>query len=148
MKAEEMWQVFKQYYPTVKQDLDSWAFGSEQADELAHLVYCGEKTATCSGYDLYQNEPLPQADDYSVLINSQAEAICVIQTKKVSLRAFKDIDEAFAYKEGEGDKSLMYWKKTHYDFFAPYYEELGLTFTEDSLLVCEEFEVVFPLPIL
>lgn len=58
--------------------------------------------------------------------------------------AFEEVSEEHAFKEGEGDKTLAYWRQVHEDFFKPYYNEYGLTFNGDSQIVLEEFEVVYP----
>ena len=50
-----------------------------------------------------------------------------------------------AYKEGEGDKSLAYWRQVHEDFFTEWMREAGLTFTPESKVVLEEFRKVYPL---
>ena len=50
-----------------------------------------------------------------------------------------------AYKEGEGDKSLAYWRQVHEEFFTACLGEAGLTFTPDSKVVLEEFRKVYPL---
>ncbi|HGC9355191.1 TPA: RNA-binding protein, partial [Streptococcus agalactiae] len=39
---------------------------------------------------------------------------------------------------------LEWWRKAHIDFFKPYFEEFGLMFSEDSRIVLEEFQVVYP----
>jgi uncharacterized protein YhfF len=38
---------------------------------------------------------------------------------------------------------LAYWKKVHWDFFSREMEPFGEKPTEDMVVVCEEFEVVF-----
>ena len=50
-----------------------------------------------------------------------------------------------AYKEGEGDKSLTYWRQVHEACFAEWLKEVGLTFTPESKVVLEEFRKVYPL---
>ena len=45
----------------------------------------------------------------------------------------------YAYKEGEGDKSLEYWKKVHKDFFI---KEAEGNFNESMEVLCEEFELL------
>lgn len=113
---------------------------------LAKLVLEGTKTATASAYDLYavDNDPLPKVGSYDVILDSKDQAVCIIQIKKVSVVPFKEVSEKHAFKEGEGDKSLAYWRDVHEAFFKPYFEECGLTFTPESLIVLEEFEVVYP----
>ena len=44
---------------------------------------------------------------------------------------------AFAYDEGEGDRSLAYWRSEHERFFRKYD-----VFSEDMLLVCERFRLI------
>lgn len=48
-----------------------------------------------------------------------------------------------AYSVVEGDKSLDYWREVHEKFFAECLNEVGLKFTSDMKVVCEEFSVVF-----
>jgi len=45
--------------------------------------------------------------------------------------------------EGEGDKSLKYWRRAHISFFSRELEEYNMKFTEDMPVVFEEFEVVY-----
>jgi uncharacterized protein YhfF len=61
----------------------------------------------------------------------------------VTIKPFSEVDEEFARLEGEGDKSLEYWRKTHIDFFTKELEGEKIEFSEDMLVVCEEFEVIY-----
>ncbi|WMJ82236.1 ASCH domain-containing protein [Clostridium sp. MB40-C1] len=125
----------------------SWHFCSDEksANELARLVKEGVKRGTTSLYYLYEveNEKIPMADEYSVITNWSGIAECIIRTKKVRVLPFKDINEELAEIEGEGDKSLEYWKKAHIDVFIEELKELGMEFTSDMMVVFEEFEVVY-----
>ena len=145
MQANELWAQFAQANNLTNESYDAWAFGGAP-DELARLVLQGEKTATSSAYDIYQvkNQPLPQAGEYSVILNSKREAVCIIRTTKVQILPFDKVDEQHARKEGEGDKSLSYWRKIHRDFFKTALQKIGLSFDESRKVVCEEFEVVYP----
>ena len=42
----------------------------------------------------------------SVVLDGRGEPICVIRSVKVEVRPFGEVDEAFAWVEGEGDRSL------------------------------------------
>ena len=112
MTAEELWKK-----SGLAGTYEAWPFGGAP-DKLADLVLQRIKTATCSAYDLYQieNEPLPQAGDYSVILNSNDQAVCIIKTLKVYVTEFKQVSEEHAFKEGEGDRSLEYWRKVHERF--------------------------------
>lgn len=144
MNAEEMWIEYKKINDSIKGEYEAWAFGVD-ADLLADLVLRGEKTATASAYPLYEieNEPLPKVGEYSIILDSKNNAICIIQTTKVYVEEFKEISEEHAFKEGEGDKSLSYWRKCHKDFFTMCMTEVGKEFSEDMKVVCEEFKLEF-----
>mgnify|MGYP004578500379 CR=1 FL=1 len=57
--------------------------------------------------------------------------------------SFSKVGEEFAYREGEGDKSLKYWREAHTESFTCELKEFNKEFNEDMLVVCEEFEVVY-----
>ena len=143
MLGKELWELFVKNNNIVETDYEEFAFGDDP-DLLAHLVKTGEKTATASAYPLYEieDEPLPKVGSYSVVLDSKDNAVCIIQTTKVSVVSFNEVSKEHAYKEGEGDKSLDYWKRVHEDFFGKCLNEVGLKFTPDMKIVCEEFVVV------
>lgn len=146
MKPQEMWNAYKQINPSIGDEIDAWAFGVE-ADLLADLVLKGEKTATASAYDLYavDNDPLPQEGTFDVILDSQDQAVCIVEVTKVSVQPFHQVSADHAYKEGEGDKSLAYWRQVHEEVFTEWMSEAGLTFTPDIKVVLEEFRKVYPL---
>lgn len=146
MTPQEMWNIYKQINPSIGDEIDAWAFGVE-ADLLADLVLKGEKTATASAFDLYSvdNEPLPQEGTFDVILDSQNQAVCIIEITNVSVQPFNQVSAEHAFKEGKGDKSLAYWRQVHEDCFAEWLREVGLAFTPDSKVVLEEFRKVYPL---
>ena len=146
MTPKEMWQAYKKINPEIGDEIDAWAFGA-LADELADLVLRGEKTATASIYDLYQinDEPIPQAGTFDVILDSQDRAVCIIEITKVSVLPFNKVSAEHAFKEGEGDKSLAYWQQVHEAFFTECLAEAGLEFSQESGVVLEEFHKVYPL---
>ena len=120
MRAEELWKAYcEKENIDIDSHYESWEFGNAP-DKLADLVLKGMKTATASGYDLYfiegEEEQLPQPGDYSVILNSKDEAVCIIQTTKTTVIPFDEVSKEHAYKEGEGDRSLAYWRAVHEEF--------------------------------
>lgn len=103
MNSKEMWEQFcieKNVDPAVFHE--AWQFGGAP-DKLARLVLEGKKTATSSGYDLYTldaNEKVPQSGDYSVILDSRNEAVCVIRTCKTYVCPFLEVSKEHAKKEG------------------------------------------------
>ena len=146
MTPKEMWIAYKKINPEIGDEIDAWAFGVS-ADDLANLVVCGEKTATASAYELYklENEPLPQAGSFDVILDSQDRAVCIIEITKVSVLPFNQVSADHAFKEGEGDKSLTYWQRVHQEFFTKCLAEAGLEFSSETGVVLEEFRKVYPL---
>ncbi|MBR3151387.1 MAG: GNAT family N-acetyltransferase [Erysipelotrichaceae bacterium] len=127
-------------------EYDVWSFG-DAPDELAFLVLAGIKTATSSAYDCYQydeEEELPVTGGYSVITDSKGNAVCIIREGRIRIVPYRDIDAVHAYKEGEGDRSLEYYRSVHDPFFRRELAECGKEFSDDSLIVLEEFELVYP----
>ena len=139
MTTEEMWKQ-----SGLTGEYDAWPFG-EKADELANLVKNKIKTATCSAYIFYEleNEQLPQVGAYNIILDSNNNAVCIIRTSKVYITTFDSVTAEHAYKEGEGDRSLEYWRKVHKEFFINELQEIHQSFDEKMKIVCEEFEVLY-----
>ena len=144
MTEKEMWSAFCRQSNIQDTDYDSWAFGDE-ADKLAALVLEGRKSATASVYDLYayDNEELPEVGSYSVILDSEDQAVCVIRDTEVRVVPFGEVDEDHARLEGEGDLSLAYWREVHRKVFTEWMNEAGMAFDENTRVVLERFEVVF-----
>ncbi|WP_240205936.1 ASCH domain-containing protein [Vibrio sp. CyArs1] len=116
------------------------------ANQCAKLINEGIKTASCSlkaGYEIEQ-EPLPQVGRLSVVLDWDQNPICIIKLTSVEVCPFNQVSEAFAYAEGEGDRTYQWWKQAHLRFFEWYANELNITFSEYDDLVLERFEKVFP----
>lgn len=144
MTEKELWQKFIKDNKIKACEYEAWSFGIEP-DLLAQLVVTGEKTGTSSAYALYElaNESLPKINDYSVILDSKGNAVCIIKNINVEVIPFDKITKEHAYKEGEGDKSLNYWKSVHEDFFKKCFGEAGIEFSYDMKVVYEEFVVVY-----
>ena len=146
MTAVELWDKFCESKGVDKHTkYEAWAFGAAP-DNLAALVMLGVKTATASGYEFYfidESEPLPKVGDYSVIMNSKQEAMCVIQTTKLYVSDFDMVSDEQAFKEGEGDRTLCYWRKVHEDFFKKECQEYHMKFTEKFKVLCEEFVCLY-----
>ena len=143
--AQQLWERFRAECPAARASgYEAWAFGGD-ADTLARLVVTGRKTATASVYALYEleNEPLPAIGAHSVVLNARGEAVCIIQTTRVRVMPFDQVSPAHAYKEGEGDRSLAYWRASHKAFFNDCLSAAGMAFDERMNIVCEEFVCVY-----
>ena len=115
------------------------------ANVCADLILKGEKRASCSMDYWYsvEGEERPKVGHLQVVTNWSGEPVCIIEIKSVSTCKYGDITEAFAAEEGEGDKTLAWWREAHWDFFSTECKELGIEASEDMLLVLEHFQVVY-----
>ncbi len=144
MTAKQMWEKFSQAHH-ITADYEAWAYG-EDADSLARLTLLGTKTATASACALYKaaGEEMPKAGDYSVILDSRENAVCIMRIEMVFVVPFCQGDEKQAWKEGEGDRSLSYWRQVHKLFFQDELSAAGMEFDDHMLVVCEEFIRVYP----
>ena len=144
MKPEDMWESYCKSDNLSSKVYEAWAFGNKP-DKLAELVMKGVKTATSSLYILYEieQEALPEEGSYSVILDSREDAKCIIKTTRVYVVPFNKVSDAHAYREGEGDRSLAYWRAVHKEFFSDCLKQKGLSLDETMDVVCEEFEIVY-----
>ena len=150
LSPEDFWEAFCDHNMDLNKDelyYDVWQFldGKRGCDRLASLCLAGIKTATSSVYETFELDEMkvPEEGDYSIILDSDEVPLFIIKDTKVEIKKFAEIEAEFAEKEGEGDQSLEGWKKIHQKEFEKKCEEYGIEFSEDTLILCEEFEVVF-----
>lgn len=119
----------KEHHPK----LPTWQFGIDN-DKLVELVLKGIKTATTC----LNNTIIPQVGERSILTFENEKKACIIETKKVIITKFKNITSEMAFLEGEGDRTLEYYKKTHIDYF----KSIEPNFSEETEVIFEIFEVI------
>lgn len=114
--------------------MDKWSFGIDN-NKLIHLVLQGKKVATSY---LYNESELPKINEKSILCYDDGTEACIIQTKDFKILKFNEMTANLCKKEGEGDLTLNYWKKVHFDFF----KRINKNFNENSKIIFEEFELI------
>ena len=126
----------------------AWYFGDSRqlARELVELVLHGPKRATAAlglvADALPQTAAVP--DGYSVVTELDGTPRAVIRTTVLERRKFCDVDAAFAWDEGEGDRTLDDWKEGHWRYFCRECESLGRSMSEDAEVCLERFELLYP----
>lgn len=115
------------------------------ADELGWLIVNGIKTGTCSALWEWEVEGklIPQPGQLTIVLDGKGKPLCIIEATEVFVCRFDAIDEEFAYYEGEGDRSLEYWREAHQQFFTRTLPKIGKKFSEEMPLVCEIFRVIY-----
>lgn len=124
---------------------EGWGDGPEMADELGALIVQGIKTGTCSALWEWEAEgnPIPEAGYITIALDGRGEPLCIVETVEISIHKYNEVDADFARAEGEGDLSLEYWREAHRNFFSRVLPKVGREFSEDMLLVCERFKVIY-----
>jgi uncharacterized protein YhfF len=124
---------------------EGWGDSPQMADELGAFIAAGTKTATCSTLWEYEaaGERLPEAGLKTIVLDGNGDPLCIVETTEVTVRPYDEVDARFAYEEGEGDRSLEYWREAHWRFFSRTLPNIGKVPAMDMPLVCERFRVVY-----
>lgn len=113
-------------------------------DELLALVLSGRKRATASLLRDYGDDNVPKVGDFVVVLNGAGEPSCIWRSTEITVRPFIEVDDAFAWDEGEGDRSRDYWLSVHRAYYARQAEREGFTMHDRIENVFERFEIVWP----
>lgn len=152
---EEQAQIYLNHYlsslpETQRQKYQSFSSDHFCADEYnanlcSELIRVGQKTATCSLNAWYESgeEPMPTVGHLQVVVDWSGKPVCIIEIDSVEMCKYSEVTEEFAYAEGEGDRSLEWWRETHWRFFATECLELNIQPSEDMIIVLERFHVVY-----
>ena len=149
-QVNAFWRSYVERLPESEREreyFEAFQFGAgrEMANQLARLVLDGIKTAAS---DLIwhidaNHKPRWAVGDEHVVLDGAWTPVAVIRTTELSERRFCDVDEAFAYDYGEGDRTLTWWREHVFAWYANQCRELGIEPTEEMPLLCERFEVVY-----
>jgi uncharacterized protein YhfF len=142
----KMWEEYKKINSNAPEDSVAWALGDskEMADELAKLVLDGIKKATSSNYLLYEeNEPLPYVGQHNIILDGDGKAVAIVETTSVEIVPFDEVTEEHSYLEGEGDRTLEYWRDVHEAFFTKELNEVNKEFNYKIPVVCERFKLIY-----
>jgi uncharacterized protein YhfF len=151
-KVETFWKGYLASLPADalqrQQEYVEESFGDSpgMADELGRLIANGIKTATCSALWewLAEGQALPEAGLLTIVLDGSGAPLCIIETVEVIVQPFNQVDAAFAFEEGEGDRTLEYWRDAHWRFFTRSLAAIRRSPLEEMPLVCERFRLVYP----
>lgn len=133
--------------------LAEFGFPGPLRDRLVDAILRGEKTATSSLFAEYEadGEPLPQAGERQIVVDSEGRAVAVIEVVATSVIRLGDADLALALDEGEGFGSVAEWRVEHERFWNDEVrptlgDPAALTLDDDTSIVVERFRLVGRLP--
>ena len=132
--TEEFWTTFLAATGTVGVDYTVVAFGdtAAMADELVALVLSGRKHATVSLRRDYAPgvEPLPQVGDFVLVVDGGGHPKCIWRTAEITVKPLIDVDDAFAWDEGEGDRTRDWWLAAHRAEFSAQAQREGFEMSD------------------
>jgi uncharacterized protein YhfF len=147
--VQAMWQRFCAATgadPSSLTAADAFGDSPAMADELLALVLEGTKTATAGLVSDYApaGEPLPAPGTHWIALDGRGAPRCVLRTVEIRLGPLSSVDAAFAWDEGEGDRTRDSWLEGHRRFFVRQAERQGAAFDEErDLVVFERFELAW-----
>ena len=126
----------------------AWGFADDAKPDLMTklgvLVRDGPKRATAGREDDFTaEEPIPAPGDHHVILDGEGHPLCIIRTTSIEIRPFGEVDAQFAWDEGEGDRTLEWWRDAHIRYFA----SIGTPIDDSTRLVLERFAKVWPPPV-
>ncbi|WP_156721644.1 ASCH domain-containing protein [Streptomyces apocyni] len=124
------------------------AFPGPLRDKLIAAVLSGAKTTTTGLLAHYEaeGEALPVPGTRSVLLDSDARGVAIVEITEVRTLPLGDVDLRHAVDEGEGDQTVAAWRASHERFWhGPESLEVlgdpGFRVDDTTLVVTERFRV-------
>jgi uncharacterized protein YhfF len=147
-EVEAFWNAYRGARDVPQQDYDVCRFGSspEMGDELLALMLEGPKRATA--YLLRDvevgGEKMSRVGGHVVVLDGAERPRAIWRTRTVDVKPLDQVDSAFAWDEGEGDRTRADWLAMHVRYFAARAKAEGFTFDKSMQAVFERFTLVWP----
>jgi len=146
--AQKLWEEFldthTEFADKKLPQIGYYGDNEEDANILANLVTKDIKRATSHsllGLQL-REETMPKIGDFFIVTDWKGDAKCLVQTTSVKMLPYFSIHTEHARLEGEGDKSLEYWKKVHWDYYTRELEPFKRVPRDSMIIVFERFELM------
>ena len=149
-EANALWQAYiaaKPEFATAElPTIEAFGDSASVADSLLHLVMHGPKRATAGLVKEYseEGEPLPRIGGHWIACDGTGQPRILLRTTELRLGDFDSVDAAFAWDEGENDRTLEGWREGHRRYWERTRAARGELFDPTSEIVFERFRVVWP----
>ncbi len=130
---------------------ESFAFGGDLpdiVDQLAGYLRRGTKRATVGlvqDAEWYGEQP-PVVGDVSFVHDRSGAPYAALRTTSLVQQAVGDVTPAFAWDEGEGDRTVESWRGGHERYWKQTLPAVGATFSWDLPAWFQHFSVIWPVP--
>ena len=130
--------------PPGRVTLDTYGESPELSQSLLAVIRSGTKRAGTSLLWAIEAEgdPVPASGDIAIVLDHRNEPALLVRVTEAYLTPFRDVTATYAVLEGEGDRSLEYWRRVHWDFFGRECQRLGREPSENMPVACCVFEVI------
>jgi len=149
--AEQLWRDYVAAHParaavTDEHPVERFGDSRELADELVGLVLHGPKRATAGLVADFavDGEPLPRIGGHWIACDGSGAPRAVLRTVELRIGPIGSVDDAFAWDEGEGDRTRDDWLRSHRGYFTRTCAARGEVFDDAQEVVFERFAVVWP----
>ena len=87
---------------------------------------------------------MPRVGDFVLVVDSKGSPKCIWRTTEITVKPLIAVDDAFAWDEGEGDRTRDSWLSDHREYFSDQAEREGFEMSDTIETVFERFEIVWP----
>lgn len=147
-EKEQFWESFRRATGSRVSRYVAVSFGHspKMADDLLELVKIGQKRATASLLREYAatGEPVPEVGDHVIVLDGSGAPKAIWETTEITIKPLDQVDAAFAWDEGEGDRSLDFWLSAHRAYFSEEARREGFDYKDDIDTVFERFRIIWP----
>ncbi|WJZ02588.1 ASCH domain-containing protein [Corynebacterium freiburgense] len=126
-----------------------FGFPGELRERLISAIVSGEKTATASLEDEFNNAntELPQPGDIEVVVDSTNMPVCAVEIVEAQVVPFSSVSVQHAQNEGEGFSSVEEWAEAHRAYwetqeFLEYFGDPEFRITDSTPIVCVRFVLI------
>jgi uncharacterized protein YhfF len=148
--AAALWQAYLAAHPERMTDaelppVERFGDSPEMSDELLDLVLNGPKRATAALVAEFDDEgsPLPRIGSHWIACDAAGRPRAIMRSIELRIGPFTSVDAEFAHDEGEGDRTLEWWRSAHSGYWTRACARLGIEWTPDMDIVFERFDVVW-----
>lgn len=117
---------------------------AELSEELIGLMARGIKRGTAGLVWSYEHdhETSPEPGDLEIVIDHLERPRLLLRITGSRIVPYSSVDAEHAAIEGEGDGSLEFWRRAHWEFFSWDCGRIGREPSDDMPVVCTTFELI------
>lgn len=147
--VEKIWNKYISEFPdTNKKNIPASFYfcdNEKDANECAELVVKGIKQATATSLWWYEtnHEPIPEVGEKFIITDWDGNAKAIVEVTRIEPTPYNKISSEFARTEGEGDKSIEYWRRVHKAYYTREMEFYDQEFDESMTIICEYFKTIY-----